>query len=69
PSMTMQKFDLQSPKQLTYPPITLTSSFSFRIVPNHLGPTSANKELWSEIEMLNKKIEDLESELDLYKNP
>ncbi|CAG8836750.1 13586_t:CDS:1, partial [Racocetra persica] len=58
-----------SPKQLTYSPITLTSSSSSRIIPNHLGPTSANEELWSKIEMLNKKIEDLESELDLYKNP
>ncbi|CAG8494822.1 25006_t:CDS:2 [Dentiscutata erythropus] len=46
----------KSLEQPTYPPITLTSS-------------STNEELWSEIKLLNNRVEYLESELELYKNP
>ncbi|CAG8646589.1 16498_t:CDS:2 [Dentiscutata erythropus] len=54
-------------EQPTYPPITLTSSSSS--APSYFDPTSTNKELWSEIKLLNNRVERLESKLELYKNP
>ncbi|CAG8843093.1 22638_t:CDS:1, partial [Gigaspora margarita] len=46
----------------------LTSSSAHRLVPSHLGLTSTNKELWTEVESLSKRVEYLESEIELYKN-
>ncbi|CAG8615338.1 21504_t:CDS:2, partial [Gigaspora rosea] len=36
---------------------------------SQLNPTSTNDELWSEIGSLQNRVERLESELELYKNP
>ncbi|CAG8601148.1 2711_t:CDS:2 [Dentiscutata erythropus] len=42
---------------------------ALKIIPSYVGPTSANEELCLEIELFNKRVKNLESELKLYKNP
>ncbi|CAG8794991.1 17601_t:CDS:1, partial [Dentiscutata erythropus] len=43
--------------------------FSSSFILSYLCSTSTNEELWLEIESLNNRVEYLESELELYKNP
>ena len=69
PSMATHNFDLPSSEQSTRLLVSLTTSSLPRSVPSYFDSTSTNEDLWTEIESLNMRVEHLESELELYKNP
>ncbi|CAG8755775.1 9957_t:CDS:2, partial [Cetraspora pellucida] len=69
PLIATHRFNLLSPEQTTHLLVILTFSSLPSYIPSYLGLTSTNKELWSEIDALNKRVEYLETKLEFFKNP